>query len=177
MQLPCSSGSALPCELTGVGNLIYPDPLGFGCSFVAPVWVAPGTAVLPVCLQKQSGGWMPWYWSLWLASSPWVGLCVAVFACLASLTLHSPLLPLACIPSSTSPLSYLCPPTESQLAFHLSLQYVFDYQEGEVFGCVADIGWITGHSYVVYGPLCNGGTSVLFESTPVYPDPGEEMMG
>lgn len=103
-----------------------------------------------------------------------VSLCPA---CLSPLTLHTPLLPLACIPSSTSPLSSLCPPTESQLAFHLSLQCVFDYQEGDVFGCVADIGWITGHSYVVYGPLCNGGTSVLFESTPVYPDPGEEMMG
>ncbi|KAI6071468.1 Acetyl-coenzyme A synthetase 2-like, mitochondrial [Aix galericulata] len=54
----------------------------------------------------------------------------------------------------------------------LTHKYVFDYQEGDVFGCVADIGWITGHSYVVYGPLCNGGTTVLFESTPVYPDPG-----
>ncbi|XP_055581580.1 acetyl-coenzyme A synthetase 2-like, mitochondrial isoform X2 [Falco biarmicus] len=51
-------------------------------------------------------------------------------------------------------------------------KHVFDYQQGDVFGCVADIGWITGHSYVVYGPLCNGATSVLFESTPVYPDPG-----
>ncbi|XP_039385661.1 acetyl-coenzyme A synthetase 2-like, mitochondrial isoform X3 [Mauremys reevesii] len=50
-------------------------------------------------------------------------------------------------------------------------KHVFDYQQGDVFGCVADIGWITGHSYVVYGPLCNGGTSVLFESTPLYPDP------
>uniref|UniRef100_H3AW63 Acetyl-coenzyme A synthetase n=1 Tax=Latimeria chalumnae TaxID=7897 RepID=H3AW63_LATCH len=54
----------------------------------------------------------------------------------------------------------------------LTHKYVFDYQEGDVFGCVADIGWITGHSYVVYGPLCNGATTVLFESTPVYPDPG-----
>ncbi|KAF7251958.1 Acetyl-coenzyme A synthetase 2-like, mitochondrial [Varanus komodoensis] len=51
-------------------------------------------------------------------------------------------------------------------------KYVFDYCDGDVFGCVADIGWITGHSYVVYGPLCNGGTTVLFESTPVYPNPG-----
>nr|XP_031290211.1 acetyl-coenzyme A synthetase 2-like, mitochondrial isoform X2 [Camelus dromedarius] len=51
-------------------------------------------------------------------------------------------------------------------------QLVFDYRPGDIFGCVADIGWITGHSYVVYGPLCNGATSVLFESTPVYPDPG-----
>lgn len=48
----------------------------------------------------------------------------------------------------------------------------FDVREGDVFGCVADIGWITGHSYIVYGPLCNGVTTLLFESTPVYPDPG-----
>ncbi|XP_068590571.1 acetyl-coenzyme A synthetase 2-like, mitochondrial [Cebidichthys violaceus] len=54
----------------------------------------------------------------------------------------------------------------------LTHQYVFDHQDGDVFGCVADVGWITGHSYVVYGPLCNGATTVLFESTPVYPDPG-----
>ncbi|XP_051908990.1 acetyl-coenzyme A synthetase 2-like, mitochondrial isoform X2 [Hippocampus zosterae] len=54
----------------------------------------------------------------------------------------------------------------------LTHKYVFDYRDGDVFGCVADIGWITGHSYVVYGPLANGGTSVLFESTPIYPDPG-----
>ncbi|KAF2366208.1 Acetate-CoA ligase [Trinorchestia longiramus] len=49
---------------------------------------------------------------------------------------------------------------------------VFDYKPGDVFGCVADMGWITGHSYVVYGPLVNGATTVLFESTPVYPDAG-----
>ncbi|KAF3824587.1 hypothetical protein GH733_009921 [Mirounga leonina] len=54
----------------------------------------------------------------------------------------------------------------------LTHRLVFDYRPGDVFGCVADIGWITGHSYVVYGPLCNGATSVLFESTPVYPDAG-----
>uniref|UniRef100_A0A5F8H3K8 Propionate--CoA ligase n=1 Tax=Monodelphis domestica TaxID=13616 RepID=A0A5F8H3K8_MONDO len=51
-------------------------------------------------------------------------------------------------------------------------KHVFDCQQGDVFGCVADIGWITGHSYVVYGPLCNGVTSVLFESTPIYPNAG-----
>uniref|UniRef100_A0A7N8WJY6 Propionate--CoA ligase n=1 Tax=Mastacembelus armatus TaxID=205130 RepID=A0A7N8WJY6_9TELE len=54
----------------------------------------------------------------------------------------------------------------------LTHQFVFDHQDGDVFGCVADVGWITGHSYVVYGPLCNGATTVLFESTPVYPNPG-----
>ncbi|XP_068610145.1 acetyl-coenzyme A synthetase 2-like, mitochondrial [Brachionichthys hirsutus] len=54
----------------------------------------------------------------------------------------------------------------------LTHRYVFGYHDGDVFGCVADIGWITGHSYAVYGPLANGGTTVLFESTPLYPDPG-----
>ncbi|EDO39135.1 predicted protein [Nematostella vectensis] len=54
----------------------------------------------------------------------------------------------------------------------LTHKYCFDYKQGDVFGCVADIGWITGHSYVVYGPLANGATTVLFESTPTYPDPG-----
>ncbi|KAK2109426.1 Acetyl-coenzyme A synthetase 2-like, mitochondrial [Saguinus oedipus] len=54
----------------------------------------------------------------------------------------------------------------------LTHKLVFDHQPGDIFGCVADIGWITGHSYVVYGPLCNGATSVLFESTPVYPNAG-----
>jgi acetyl-CoA synthetase len=51
-------------------------------------------------------------------------------------------------------------------------KYVFDYKDGEIYACVADIGWITGHSYVVYGPLLNGATTVLFESVPNYPDAG-----
>ncbi|MFW5828063.1 MAG: acetate--CoA ligase [Alkalispirochaeta sp.] len=54
----------------------------------------------------------------------------------------------------------------------LTHRYVFDYRPGDVFACVADVGWITGHSYVVYGPLLNGATTLMFESTPVYPDPG-----
>jgi acetyl-CoA synthetase len=48
----------------------------------------------------------------------------------------------------------------------------FALEEGDLFACVADCGWITGHSYVVYGPLLNGSTTFVFESTPVYPDPG-----
>lgn len=51
-------------------------------------------------------------------------------------------------------------------------QHVFDYKDGEIFGCVADIGWITGHSYVCYGPLSNGATTLLFESSPIHPDAG-----
>ncbi len=49
-------------------------------------------------------------------------------------------------------------------------QYVFDYHEKDVYFCTADVGWVTGHSYVIYGPLSNGATSVLFESVPTYPD-------
>ncbi len=49
-------------------------------------------------------------------------------------------------------------------------KYVFDYQEGDVWWCTADIGWVTGHSYIVYGPLLNGATSVMFEGVPTYPD-------
>ncbi|CAN0236453.1 unnamed protein product [Discosporangium mesarthrocarpum] len=49
-------------------------------------------------------------------------------------------------------------------------QYVFDYQEGDVYWCTADVGWITGHSYIVYGPLANGATTLIFEGVPNYPD-------
>ena len=51
-------------------------------------------------------------------------------------------------------------------------KYVFDYQDGDIYFCAADIGWITGHSYIVYGPLGNGATTIMFESIPTYPDAG-----
>jgi acetyl-CoA synthetase len=51
-------------------------------------------------------------------------------------------------------------------------KYVFDYRPGEVFWCTADVGWVTGHSYVVYGPLANGATTLMFEGVPNYPDFG-----
>jgi len=54
----------------------------------------------------------------------------------------------------------------------LTHELVFDLRPDSVYACVADIGWITGHSYIVYGPLANGATTVMFESTPLYPDPG-----
>lgn len=49
-------------------------------------------------------------------------------------------------------------------------KYLFDYRDGEVYWCSADVGWITGHSYIVYGPLCNGATTLIFEGVPSYPD-------
>ena len=53
-----------------------------------------------------------------------------------------------------------------------TFKYVFDYHKGDIYWCTADIGWITGHSYIVYGPLANGATSLMFEGVPTYPDNG-----
>lgn len=53
----------------------------------------------------------------------------------------------------------------------LTVKYVFDVHPDDKFACMADIGWITGHTYIIYGPLCNGVTTTVFESTPVYPTP------
>ncbi|RJK96678.1 acetate--CoA ligase, partial [Paracoccus siganidrum] len=51
-------------------------------------------------------------------------------------------------------------------------QYTFDYRDGDVFWCTADVGWVTGHSYIIYGPLANGATTLMFEGVPTFPDAG-----
>lgn len=51
-------------------------------------------------------------------------------------------------------------------------KYVFDYHDGDIYWCTADVGWVTGHTYIVYGPLANGATSIMFEGIPTYPDAG-----
>ena len=48
-------------------------------------------------------------------------------------------------------------------------QYVFDYHDGDIYWCTADVGWVTGHSYILYGPLANGATTLMFEGMPTYP--------
>jgi acetyl-CoA synthetase len=54
----------------------------------------------------------------------------------------------------------------------MTFRYVFDYQSSDIWWCTADVGWVTGHTYIVYGPLANGATSVIFEGIPTYPDAG-----
>ncbi len=49
--------------------------------------------------------------------------------------------------------------------------YIFDYHDGDIYWCTADVGWVTGHTYIVYGPLCNGATTLMFEGIPTYPNP------
>ncbi len=51
-------------------------------------------------------------------------------------------------------------------------KYIFDYHDGDIYWCTADVGWVTGHSYILYGPLCNGATTLMFEGIPTYPDAG-----
>ena len=60
-------------------------------------------------------------------------------------------------------------------ACYLSVQFVFNLQPGDIFCCLADLGWVAGHTSVVYGPLCNGVTTVLFESVATYPDCGMHL--
>ncbi len=54
---------------------------------------------------------------------------------------------------------------------YATFKYIFDYKDKDIFFCTADIGWVTGHSYIVYGPMCNGATSIVFESVPTFPNP------
>ena len=56
-------------------------------------------------------------------------------------------------------------------------EYVFDYHDGDIYWCTADVGWVTGHSYIVYGPLANGATTLMFEGVPTYPDAGRFWAG
>jgi acetyl-CoA synthetase len=51
-------------------------------------------------------------------------------------------------------------------------KYIFDYHDGDIYWCTADVGWVTGHSYIIYGPLANGATTLMFEGVPTYPDAG-----
>lgn len=54
----------------------------------------------------------------------------------------------------------------------VTFRYIFDYHDGDIFWCTADVGWVTGHTYIVYGPLSQGATTLMFEGIPTYPDPG-----
>ena len=59
-----------------------------------------------------------------------------------------------------------------QLYSAITHKYVFDYHDGDIYWCTADVGWVTGHSYIIYGPLANGATTMMFEGVPTYPDAG-----
>ena len=71
-----------------------------------------------------------------------------------------------------SPRAWSTPPAATLLQVALTHKLVFNIHEDDVYWCTADIGWVTGHSYIVYGPMANGATSLMFEGVPTYPDAG-----
>ena len=128
-----------------------------------------GTKVDAVVVVRRTGGkinWVEgrdhWYYDLKSAASP---VCPP-----ESMSAEDPLFILYTSGSTGKPKGVLH--TTGGYLLHASIthQYVFDYRDGDVFWCAADVGWVTGHSYIVYGPLANGATSLMFEGVPTYPD-------
>jgi acetyl-CoA synthetase len=128
-----------------------------------------GTKVDAVVVVKRTGGkvnWTHgrdrWYHEIAGAASP---------SCSAEpMSAEDPLFVLYTSGSTGKPKGVLH--TSGGYLLHASLthQYVFDYHDGDMYWCAADVGWVTGHSYIVYGPLSNGATTLMFEGVPTYPD-------
>jgi acetyl-CoA synthetase len=128
-----------------------------------------GTNIDAVVVVKRTGGkinWSTgrdrWYHEIAGAASP---------ACPAEpMSAEDPLFILYTSGSTGKPKGVLH--TSGGYLLHASLthQYVFDYHDGDMYWCAADVGWVTGHSYIVYGPLANGATTLMFEGVPTYPD-------
>ena len=128
-----------------------------------------GTKVEAVVVVRRTGGkinWVQgrdhWYYDLKSAASP---VCPP-----EPMNAEDPLFILYTSGSTGKPKGVLH--TTGGYLLHASIthQYVFDYRDGDMFWCAADVGWVTGHSYIVYGPLANGATSLMFEGVPTYPD-------
>ncbi|HLF58713.1 MAG TPA: acetate--CoA ligase [Alphaproteobacteria bacterium] len=127
----------------------------------------PGVAT--VVVVRRTGGNVPftpgrdhWYDELIAAASP---NCVA-----EEMGAEDPLFILYTSGSTGKPKGVLHTTGGYLLFCALTHKYVFDYRDGDIFWCTADIGWVTGHSYIVYGPLANGATTLMFEGVPNYPD-------
>ena len=122
-----------------------------------------------VLVVKHTGGQVPWTpgRDLWLDEE----LAKVADDCLPEeMNAEDPLFILYTSGSTGTPKGVLHT-SGGYLVFAASThQYVFDYHDGDIFWCTADVGWVTGHSYIVYGPLANGATTLMFEGVPNYPD-------
>ncbi|HTV87819.1 MAG TPA: acetate--CoA ligase [Stellaceae bacterium] len=123
-----------------------------------------------VIVVKRTGGaidWTPgrdhWYHEVCAAASP---ECPP-----AEMSAEDPLFILYTSGSTGKPKGVLHTTGGYLVYASMTHQYVFDYRDGEIYWCTADVGWVTGHSYIVYGPLANGATTLMFEGVPNYPDP------
>jgi acetyl-CoA synthetase len=128
-----------------------------------------GTKIDAVVVVKRTGGklnWSEgrdhWYHEIVGAASP---------SCPAEpMSAEDPLFILYTSGSTGKPKGVLHTSGGYLLYTSLTHQYVFDYHDGDVYWCAADVGWVTGHSYIVYGPLANGATTLMFEGVPTHPD-------
>jgi acetyl-CoA synthetase len=126
-------------------------------------------AVETVIVVRRTGGQVPWHEGrdLWYHEA----LAAAPRDCPPTeMKAEDPLFILYTSGSTGKPKGVLHT-TGGYLAFvSMTHQYVFDYHDGDIYWCTADVGWVTGHSYIVYGPLANGATTLMFEGVPNYPD-------
>jgi len=128
-----------------------------------------GDAVETVVVVRRTGGKIDWHdgRDLWFHDV----LDEATGECpVESMGAEDPLFILYTSGSTGQPKGVLHTTGGYLLYTSLTHQHVFDYHEGDIYWCAADVGWVTGHSYIVYGPLANGATMVMFEGVPTYPD-------
>ena len=122
-----------------------------------------------VIVIKNTGNPVAWHEQrdLWyeLAMSEASSICPAV-----EMDAEDPLFILYTSGSTGKPKGILHSTGGYLLYAAMTHKYVFDYHDGDIYWCTADIGWVTGHSYMIYGPLCNGATTLLFEGVPTYPE-------
>jgi acetyl-CoA synthetase len=124
--------------------------------------------VKTVIVVKRTGGAINWFdkRDVWYSEADNLSpICPA-----EEMTAEAPLFILYTSGSTGKPKGVLHTSAGYLLQAAMTHRYVFDYKEGEIYWCTADVGWVTGHSYIVYGPLCNGATTLMFEGVPTYPD-------
>ncbi|HMY38822.1 MAG TPA: acetate--CoA ligase, partial [Marinagarivorans sp.] len=124
--------------------------------------------VKTVLVVKRTGGAINWFDNrdVWYSEAENLSpICPA-----EEMTAEAPLFILYTSGSTGKPKGVLHTSAGYLLQAAMTHRYVFDYQDGEIYWCTADVGWVTGHSYIVYGPLCNGATTLMFEGVPTYPD-------
>ena len=127
--------------------------------------------VTAVFVLKRTGGDIAWT----EGRDHWYHECVAAASANCppeSMDAEDPLFVLYTSGSTGKPKGVLHTTGGYLLHTAMTHKYVFDYHDGDVFWCTADVGWVTGHSYIVYGPLANGAITMMFEGVPTYPDAG-----